>query len=67
MCKVSIPFLRQSDPKRWLEMSAMGLPGGVVDGSPPVNAGDTGLIPGPEGSTCHGATKLVHTTTEPVL
>ena len=46
-------------------MSAMGLPGGVVDGSPPVNAGDTGLIPGPEGSTCQGATKLVHTTTEP--
>ena len=25
--------------------------------SPPANAGDTGLIPGPEDPTCHGATK----------
>ena len=28
--------------------------------NPPANAGDTGLIPGPEDPTCHEATKPVH-------
>ena len=32
-------------------------PGGTVDKNPPVNAGDSGSIPGQEGSTCHGQLK----------
>ena len=32
-------------------------PGGTVVENLPANAGDTGLIPGLEDPTCHGATK----------
>ena len=34
-------------------------PGGLVVKNPPVNAGNRGLIPDPEESTCHEATKPV--------
>ena len=37
-----------------------GFPGGAVVKNPPAYAGDTGLSPGQEDPTCHGATKPVH-------
>ena len=37
----------------------MGFSGGSVNKNLPAHAGDMGLIPGPEDSTCHGATKPV--------
>ena len=38
----------------------MDFPSGIVDKSPPANAGDTGSIPGPGRShTCHRAIKPV--------
>ena len=33
-----------------LNLSVVGFPGGAVVENPPVNAGDTGSIPGPGGS-----------------
>ena len=36
-----------------------GFPGGAVVKNPPAYAGDTGLSPGQEDPTCHGATKPV--------
>ena len=38
----------------------LDLPGGIVDKNLPANVGDTGSIPGPEDSTCGGATKPMH-------
>ena len=37
-----------------------GFTGGAVVKNPPANAGDTGLSPGLEEPTCHGAAKPVH-------
>ena len=44
--------------KSKLQKGKLDFPGGPVDKNPPANAGDTSLIPGPEDSTCLGATKL---------
>lgn len=38
----------------------LGFSGGPVVRSPSTNAGDTGLAPGPEDFTRHGATKPMH-------
>ena len=35
-------------------------PGGAVVGNPPANAGDMGSSPGPEDTTCRGATEPMH-------
>ena len=40
-------------------MMSRDFPGGAVVKNLPDNAGDTGLISGPEDPKCHGATKPV--------
>ena len=47
--------------------SVLDFPGGPMVKNPPARAGDTGSIPVPEDPTGHGATKPVHTATEPAL
>lgn len=59
--------LRWKLPSREIQRAnLMGFTGGLLVKNPSVNAGDTGLMPGPEDFKCHGATKPI-TTTEPVL
>ena len=38
-----------------IKRQILDFPGGPVVKKPPASAGDTGLIPGPGGSTSHGA------------
>ena len=38
-----------------------------MDRNLPADAGDAGLIPGPEDSTCHGATETCATSAETTL
>ena len=49
------------------KMLSIGLPWWSMVKNPPANVGITGLIPGSEDSTLHGAPKSMPITSEPVL
>ena len=51
--------------KLTLKHGMKGFPGGSVVNNPPVNAGDTGLIPAQEDPTGHGAANGSHGSHEP--
>ena len=45
--------------RRFVKRQLQDFLGGRMDRNPPANAGNIGSIPGPEDSTCLGATKPV--------
>ena len=52
-------------PSVMINTRKWGFPGGSVVNNPPVNAGATCSVPGPEDPTCHRASELWAAATEP--
>ena len=60
LCHLSTKDPHIVGPSLMINTWKWGFPGGSVVNDPPVNAGATCSIPGPEDPTCHGASELVH-------